>query len=124
MSLREALMAKANPGAEAASPLFTANGQGMALCIETSPGEHWVLPWHLFSSAHFKMGEPERLVITFMTHAVTIRGFNLKGILPHIMSHRLESLRTAPEKYLKVGEGAPSIAQICVRPLSEPVITE
>jgi len=64
------------------------------------------------------------LILTFVDHEVTMRGLNLGDLLQAVANQRLEWLRAAPGKYLKSAGNEPSIEQIKVRPLVEPIVTE
>ncbi len=124
MSLREQLREKLGTEPLAPNPCFTTSDQGIGLLVEISSGAVWILPWHQFMAGYYDPREPERLVLTFVAHEVTIFGFNLGRIVPHLMNQRVERMRAVPEKYLSVAGGDLSIAQICVRSLAEPVVPE
>jgi hypothetical protein len=104
------------------SPFYATKDSVTALRVETSGGEVWLLPWHHFVFGRHEAGEHERLVLTFVAHEVTVQGLNLDTLIPEVASQRIEWLRAAPGKYLRAAGGEPSIDQICVRLLAEPVV--
>lgn len=123
-SLRTAVERSRAEAGDCRSPFYATNDDVIALRVETSGGEVWMLPWHHFIFGRYEAGDHERLVLTFVAHEVALRGLNLVELIPEIANQRIAWLRTAPGKYLKAAGAEPSIDQIWVRPLAEPVVSE
>lgn len=125
MSLSEEIAKKRAAEGWAANPYYSSKDRVTSLRIEDSGGEIWMLPWHHFIFGHHReAGERERLVLTFVAHEVTLRGLNFAELIPEVVNQSIEWLRAVPGKYVKSAGDEPSIDQIKVRPLAEPVVAE
>jgi hypothetical protein len=124
MSLRESIDQRRAEEGYSPNPFYATKDDVTCLRVETSGGEVWILPWHHFIFGRHEAGDHERLLLTFVAHEVAMRGLNLAGLIPDVVHQRIAWLRTAPGKYLKSTGAGPSIDQIHVRPLGEPVVSE
>ena len=125
MSLREQVESRRAAEGPASNPFYSTTDRATILRVEVAGGEIWMLPWHHFIiGRHAPAGAGERLVLTFVAHEITLRGVNLAGLIPEIADQRLESLRTAPGKYLKSSGNEPAFEQIQVRALAAPTVGE
>ena len=120
-SLQQTLERRRAADESAPSPFYATKDRATTLRIETSGGEVWLLPWHHFVFGRHEAGAHDRLVLTFVAHEVAVQGLNLAALIPEVANQRIEWLRAAPGKYLRAADGEPSIDQIRVRPLAEPV---
>lgn len=59
-----------------------------------------------------------------VAHEIPVRGLNLTELIPEVVNQSIEWLRALPGRYVKSGNDEPSIEQLKVRLLSEPVVTE
>lgn len=124
-TLRDQLGPRRAAEGPTSTPFYSTTDRATILRVEVAGGEIWMLPWHHFViGRHAQAGEGERLVLTFVAHEITLRGLNLAGLIPDIAKQQLESLRTAPGKYLKSSGNEPAIEQIQVRPLTAPTVGE
>lgn len=89
----------ANNAAPLAAPLF--------LRIVKLTKQCWVLPWASFHGIGYTPGvatendtsKHERLHMVFMRHEVTVRGYNLVGVVDAIEATALRELCETSEKY-------------------------
>ena len=124
-SLRAQLGPRRAGEGHTSSPFYSTTDHATILCVEPAGGEIWMLPWHHFViGRHAQAGACERLVLTFVAHEITLLGLNLAGLIAEIANQRLDSLRTAPGKYLKSSGHDPAIEQIQVRSLTAPTVSE
>jgi hypothetical protein len=124
-ALREQLESRRAAEGLGPNPFYSTRDRVTVLRVEEASGEIWMLPWHHFIiGRHAQAGAGERLVLTFVAHEITLCGLNLAALIPEIANQRLESLRTAPGKYLKSAGNEPAIDQIQVRPLAAPTVGE
>ena len=120
MTLKEEIASRRVVESDGLNPPYASKEHATSLLVETPDGETWLLPWrHFVFGRHQKVGERERLVLTFVAHEVALSGLNLGAIIPEVVHQRLERLRAAPGKYLKSSGNEAFIEQIQVRSLSE-----
>jgi hypothetical protein len=125
MSLRDEIAKRRAAEGWKPNPYYATSERVASLRVEDSDGVIWMLPWHHFTFGHHReAGERERLVLTFVAHEVALRGLNLTELIPEVVNQSIEWLRALPGKYVKSAGDEPSIEQIKVRPLAEPVVTE
>src|SRR5690242_19387160 len=81
------------------------SGAGV-LDVIASDGEEWQFPWQQFTSArHGKEGEQECSWLTFVSHAITVRGHRFAALREAIRESRLSMLRVAPSKFVNAVDG-------------------
>jgi len=80
-------------------------------------GMNWALPWSYLVAANLERSdEDERLVLTFSSHVVTVRGQNLQPVLEAVAGFRLAILRNLPAEHLgRLAEDAPLVSRIEVQ---------
>jgi len=122
-TLRDQLLERRAAEPAARHPLYTTGAHVITLGVETAGGSMWMLPWHHFVFGQYQdEGDRERLVLTFVTHEVVLRGANLGVLMTEIVNQRLDCVRAGPEKYLPSLDDKPFVDEIQVRPLAEPTV--
>ncbi len=103
MSLRQLVeQRRADESTPRAHACYALKAGATTLDVSASDGVHWQFPWQQFTSArHSTTGEADTSVLTFTTHAVTLRGHGLATLREAIRDGRLAALRVAPGKYAK-----------------------
>jgi len=122
-TLRDQLLERRAAEPAARHPLYTIGAHVITLGVETAGGSMWMLPWHHFVFGQYQdEGDRERLVLTFVTHEVVLRGTNLGVLMTEIVNQRLDCVRAGPGKYLQSLDDKPFVDDIHVRPLAEPTV--
>lgn len=108
---------RAQEAAAVAHPCYSTKSQVATLVVEMSGDECWLLPWQhfIFGRHRIAEGDREQLILTFVTHEVTISGINLGELADEAAGLRLERLRAAAEKYLKSSGAGPFVERIEVQ---------
>ncbi|PTY02022.1 hypothetical protein DB347_25015 [Opitutaceae bacterium EW11] len=90
------------------------------LDVSASDGDEWQLPWQQFTSArHGKEGEQECSWLTFVSHAVSVRGHRFAALREAIRESCLAMLRVAPTKYERAASEELFISALHVQPVGE-----
>jgi len=120
-TLKDAILQRRMVESDSGNPCFSTGKEVSTFLVEASNGESWLLPWHHFLHGHrLTVDGSERLVLTFATLEVMLKGINL-GILSDEIAHlRLEGVRPAPVQYQKSAGVEPFIERIEVLRAGDP----
>jgi len=119
-TLKDALLQRRLGESDAGHPCFSTGKEVSTFLVEASSGENWLLPWHHFlHGCRQTVDGSERLVLTFATQEVMLKGLNLSILADEIAHLRLEGVRPAPGQYQKSAGVEPFIERIEVQPAGE-----
>ena len=99
---------------------YSIQPEAPALTIRAAGGEQWVLPWtHFVFARHQADDKAERLLLTFTSHEVLVRGDSLVALADEVAGGSLESLCELPTKYRDRTTDEPFVESIRVRALND-----
>jgi hypothetical protein len=111
------------------SPAFTVV-QGSPTIRFTGERMSWVLPWSDFGLCVLKANPccrnpkkqpPQELTLYFGRAEVTLLGWHLDSMLPHLADQNISQILTATKRPKKQTAGVAWIAETFVLPLTEPI---
>ena len=119
-TLKDAILQRRMVESDSGNPCFSTGKEVSTFLVEASNGESWLLPWHHFlHGCRQTVDGSERLVLTFATQEVVLKGSNLSLLADEIAQLRLEGVRPAPGRYQKSAGGEPFVEDIAVQPAGE-----
>lgn len=97
---------------------FASDARARGVRIDLSPQKSIVLPHEHFVCAQFSAEQSvETLKLKFMTHEVTLAGYQLRRIENAILNRDLSWLCALPEKFRKPDSDRAFVSLLTVKPL-------
>lgn len=109
---------KAVPPEVPAPDCWSKSPDCLALRVEPTSGEIFLLRYLHLAFSHFLAGEDhDDFVPAFTTHEVTLKGRGLRVLLPDLQRESLEYVRAIPERYHAIqGPDGVAVFSITVEP--------
>lgn len=99
---------------------YSVTAGASSLQFKDNKGLNWGFPWnHFIFVCHDDTGEPEKILLTFVSHEISISGHNLNAVKQEIADRRLATLRHVPSNHISDSKLEPIVTEILVKARDE-----